>query len=63
MYCKLAFVFFVCASTLIIFLILLMVNLSAKVDYILNELFFNTFIFLSFVINNGKKLAFNPTAT
>ena len=45
MYCKLAFVFFVCASTLIIFLILLMVNLSAKVDYILE---WNYFLILLF---------------
>ena len=40
MYCKLGFVFLVCVSTLTIFLILLMVNLESKVDYILEWNYF-----------------------
>ena len=39
-YCKLAFVFFICISTLIILFILLMVNLDHKVDYILEWNYF-----------------------
>ena len=39
-YCKLGFVILVCLSTLIIFLVLLMINLDSKVDYILEWNYF-----------------------
>ena len=39
-YSKLAFVFFVCASTLIILIILLIFNLDSKIDYILEWNYF-----------------------
>lgn len=44
-YCKLAFVFLVCFSTLIILIILLIVNLDSKIDYILE---WNYFLILLF---------------
>ena len=49
MYCKLVFVFFVCTSTLIIFLTLLMVNLNHKVDYILEWNYFLILLFFYFL--------------
>ena len=39
-YCKLGFVFFVCLSSIIILMILLMINLDSKVDYILEWNYF-----------------------
>ena len=39
-YCKLVFVFFVCVTTLAIFIILLITNLDSKVDYILEWNYF-----------------------
>ena len=39
-YCKLTFVFLICTSTLLIFIILLIANLDSKVDYILEWNYF-----------------------